>query len=155
MQLPTEDRYSYDDKYILNQIAILFGGRIAEEVFMHHATTGASNDFERATSLARDMVTRYGMSENLGPMVYAEKEGEVFLGKSVTKSQQISEATMQKVDQEIRRIIDQQYALARRSSRITVTRWKRWLTPCLSGKRSTATRLMTSWPASSPSPRIR
>ena len=114
MQLPTEARYSYDDKYILNQIAILFGGRIAEEVFMHHATTGASNDFERATSLARDMVTRYGMSENLGPMVYAEKEGEVFLGKSVTKSQQISEATMQKVDQEIRRIIDQQYALAQK-----------------------------------------
>ena len=114
MQLPTEDRYSYDDKYILNQIAILFGGRIAEEVFMHHATTGASNDFERATSLARDMVTRYGMSENLGPMVYAEKEGEGFLGKSVTKSQQISEATMQKVDQEIRRIIDQQYALAQK-----------------------------------------
>ena len=114
MQLPTEDRYSYDDKYILNQIAILFGGRIAEEVFMHHATTGASNDFERATSLARDMVIRYGMSENLGPMVYAEKEGEVFLGKSVTKSQQISEATMQKVDQEIRRIIDQQYALAQK-----------------------------------------
>ena len=114
MQLPTEDRYSYDDKYILNQIAILFGGRIAEEVFMHHATTGASNDFERATSLARDMVTRYGMSENLGPMVYAEKEGEVFLGKSVTKSQQISEATMQKVDQEIRWIIDQQYALAQK-----------------------------------------
>ena len=114
MQLPTEDRYSYDDKYILNQIAILFGGRIAEEVFMHHATTGASNDFERATSLARDMVTRYGMSENLGPMVYAEKEGEVFLGKSVTKSQQISEATMQKVDKEIRRIIDQQYALAQK-----------------------------------------
>lgn len=114
MQLPTEDRYSYDDKYILNQIAILFGGRIAEEVFMYHATTGASNDFERATSLARDMVTRYGMSENLGPMVYAEKEGEVFLGKSVTKSQQISEATMQKVDQEIRRIIDQQYALAQK-----------------------------------------
>ena len=114
MQLPTEDRYSYDDKYILNQIAILFGGRIAEEVFMHHATTGASNDFERATSLARDMVTRYGMSENLGPMVYAEKEGEVFLDKSVTKSQQISEATMQKVDQEIRRIIDQQYALAQK-----------------------------------------
>lgn len=114
MQLPTEDRYSYDDKYILNQIAILFGGRIAEEVFMHHATTGASNDFERATSLARDMVTRYGMSENLGPMVYAEKEGEVFLGKSVTKNQQISEATMQKVDQEIRRIIDQQYALAQK-----------------------------------------
>ncbi len=114
MQLPSEDRYSYDNRYILNQIAILFGGRIAEEVFMHHATTGASNDFERATALARDMVTRYGMSENMGPMVYAEKEGEVFLGKTVTKNQQISEATMQKVDQEIRRILEEQYAVAKK-----------------------------------------
>ncbi|MCI5850520.1 MAG: ATP-dependent zinc metalloprotease FtsH [Sutterellaceae bacterium] len=114
MQLPSEDRYSYDNRYILNQIAILFGGRIAEEVFMHQATTGASNDFERATALARDMVTRYGMSENMGPMVYAEKEGEVFLGKTVTKNQQISEATMQKVDQEIRRILEEQYAVAKK-----------------------------------------
>ncbi len=114
MQLPTEDRYSYDDKYILTQIAILYGGRIAEEVFMHHATTGASNDFERATALARDMVSRYGMTEKMGPMVYAEKEGEVFLGKSVTKSQLISEATMLEVDREIRRIIDEQYALAKK-----------------------------------------
>ena len=112
MQLPAEDRYSYDDKYILSQIAILFGGRIAEEVFMHHATTGASNDFERATQLARDMVTRFGMSKDLGPMVYAEKEGEVFLGRSVTRTQQISEATMQRVDNEIRRVIDEQYAVA-------------------------------------------
>lgn len=114
MQLPAEDRYSYDDKYILDQIAILFGGRIAEEVFMNHMTTGASNDFERATALARDMVTRYGMSAELGPMVYAEKEGEVFLGRSVTRTQQISEATMQRVDNEIRRVIDQQYAAARK-----------------------------------------
>ena len=155
MQLPTEDRYSYDDKYILNQIAILFGGRIAEEVFMHHATTGASNDFERATSLARDMVTRYGMSENLGPMVYAEKEGEVFLGKSVTKSQQISEATMQKVDQEIRRIIDQQYALAQKIITDNRDKMEAMAHALLEWKRSTATRLMTSWPAVLPVPRIR
>ena len=114
MQLPAEDRYSYDDAYILTQIAILFGGRIAEEVFMHHATTGASNDFERATQLARDMVTRFGMSKALGPMVYAEKEGEVFLGRSVTRTQQISEATMQKIDAEVRRVIDEQYALAKK-----------------------------------------
>jgi cell division protease FtsH len=93
---------------------MLFGGRIAEEVFMHQMTTGASNDFERATQIARDMVTRYGMSEALGPMVYAENEGEVFLGRSVTKTTTMSEETMQKVDSEVRRIIDQQYALARK-----------------------------------------
>ncbi|MCE1249685.1 MAG: cell division protein FtsH, partial [Comamonadaceae bacterium] len=107
------DRYSYDKEYMLNQIAMLFGGRIAEEVFMHQMTTGASNDFERATNLARDMVMKYGMSEALGPMVYAENEGEVFLGRSVTKTTNISEDTMQKVDAEVRRIIDEQYALAR------------------------------------------
>lgn len=114
MQLPEQDRYAYDREYLLNRIAVLFGGRIAEEVFMNQMTTGASNDFERATQMARDMVTRYGMSDVLGPMVYAENEGEVFLGRTITKTIHMSEATMQKVDAEIRRIIDQQYALARR-----------------------------------------
>jgi cell division protease FtsH len=93
---------------------MLFGGRIAEEVFMHQMTTGASNDFERATSIARDMVMRYGMSDALGPMVYAENEGEVFLGRSVTKTTHMSEDTMRKVDAEVRRIIDEQYGLARK-----------------------------------------
>ncbi len=114
MQLPEQDHYSYNKQYILTRIAILFGGRIAEEVFMHQMTTGASNDFERATQLARDMVTRYGMSERMGPMVYAENEGEVFLGRSVTKTTHVSERTMQEVDAEIRRIIDEQYAVARK-----------------------------------------
>ena len=114
MSLPAQDRYSYDKEFMLSQISMLFGGRIAEEVFMNQMTTGASNDFERATSLARDMVTRYGMTEALGPMVYAENEGEVFLGRSVTKTNNMSEATLQKVDGEVRRIIDQQYALARK-----------------------------------------
>jgi len=113
MSLPAQDRYSYDKDYMLNQISMLFGGRIAEEVFMHQMTTGASNDFERATSIARDMVMRYGMTDALGPMVYAENEGEVFLGRSVTKTTNMSEQTMQKVDAEVRRIIDQQYKLAR------------------------------------------
>ncbi len=113
MSLPAADRYSYDREFMLSQISMLFGGRIAEEVFMNQMTTGASNDFERATGLARDMVTRYGMTEALGPMVYAENEGEVFLGRSVTKTNNMSEATMQKVDGEVRRIIDQQYAVAR------------------------------------------
>jgi len=114
MQLPAEDRYSMDKERILSTIAVLFGGRIAEEIFMHQMTTGASNDFERATAMARSMVTQWGMSEALGTMVYAENEGEVFLGRSVTTHKNISEATMQQVDAEIRRIIDQQYGLARR-----------------------------------------
>ena len=113
MSLPAADRYSYDKEFMLSQISMLFGGRIAEEVFMNQMTTGASNDFERATSLARDMVMKYGMSESLGPMVYAENEGEVFLGRSVTKTTSMSEQTMQKVDTEVRRIIDQQYKVAR------------------------------------------
>ena len=114
MSLPERDKYSYDREYMSSKIAMLFGGRIAEEVFMNQMTTGASNDFERATHMARDMVTRYGMSDALGPMVYAENEGEVFLGRSVTRTTQMSEATMQKVDVEIRKIIDEQYNLARK-----------------------------------------
>jgi cell division protease FtsH len=114
MQLPEGDRYSMDKIRMLSTISVLFGGRIAEEVFMEQMTTGASNDFERATALARDMVTRYGMSDVLGPMVYAENEGEVFLGRSVTKTTSMSESTMQKVDSEIRRIIDEQYSVARK-----------------------------------------
>ena len=114
MQLPEEDRYAYDRVYLSSRIAVLFGGRIAEELFMNQMTTGASNDFERATQMARDMVTRYGMSDVLGPMVYGENEGEVFLGRSVTTHKNMSESTMQKVDSEIRRIIDDQYALARK-----------------------------------------
>jgi len=113
MQLPEQDRYAYDRTYLMSRIAVLFGGRIAEELFMNQMTTGASNDFERATAMARDMVTRYGMSD-LGVMVYGENEGEVFLGRSVTQHKNVSEATMQKVDAEIRRIVDEQYALARK-----------------------------------------
>jgi cell division protease FtsH len=113
MQLPTEDRYSQDRDRLLNMIAVLFGGRIAEELFMKQMTTGAANDFERATEIARRMVTQWGMSDELGTMVYGENEGEVFLGRSVTTHKSVSEATMQKVDAEIRRIIDMQYKLAR------------------------------------------
>jgi cell division protease FtsH len=114
MQLPTEDRYSMDRERILSTIAVLFGGRIAEEVFMHQMTTGASNDFQRATDLARRMVTQWGMSEELGTMVYGEEEGEVFLGRSITTHKNVSEDTMRKVDAEVRRIIDEQYNRARR-----------------------------------------
>jgi cell division protease FtsH len=114
MQLPEGDRYSMDKERMLSTISVLFGGRIAEEVFMNQMTTGAGNDFERATQIARDMVTRYGMTDELGPMVYAENEGEVFLGRSVTKTTSMSEETMRKVDSVIRRIIDEQYATARK-----------------------------------------
>jgi cell division protease FtsH len=114
MQLPEQDRYSMDREMLLQNIAVLFGGRIAEEIFMGQMTTGASNDFERATDIARNMVTRWGMSDELGPMVYGENEGEVFLGRSVTVHKNVSETTMQKVDAEIRAIVDRQYKLARK-----------------------------------------
>ena len=114
MQLPEEDHYAYDNQYLLTRIAILFGGRIAEEVFMHQMTTGASNDFERATQMARDMVTRYGMSDSMGVMVYAENEGDPFLGRSLTRTSHISEETMRAVDNEIRRILEEQYTTARK-----------------------------------------
>ena len=93
---------------------MLFGGRVAEEIFMGQMTTGASNDFERATEMARRMVTQWGMSDELGPMIYGENEGEIFLGRSITTHKNLSEATMQKVDAEIRRIIGERYAIARK-----------------------------------------
>ena len=111
-QLPEFDRISnYKDK-MLEEISILFGGRIAEELFMHQMSTGASNDFERATKLARDMVTRYGMSDALGTMVYAGDNQDSFFGNMSAKT--VSEATQQKVDAEIRRILDEQYGIARK-----------------------------------------
>ena len=116
MQLPEEDRYSWIDKHdARSNIAVLFGGRIAEEIFMDQMTTGAS---QRLQARDRDGARAWSRSgacrDALGPMVYGENEGEVFLGRSVTTHKNMSEATMQKVDAEIRRIIDQQYALARR-----------------------------------------
>ncbi|MBI5786025.1 MAG: ATP-dependent metallopeptidase FtsH/Yme1/Tma family protein [Rhodocyclales bacterium] len=113
-QLPERDRLSHYKDQMLNEISIMFGGRIAEDLFVHRISTGASNDFQRATDLARRMVTQWGMSDLLGPMVYGEEEGEIFLGRSVTTHKNMSEATMQQVDRELRRIIDEQYALAQR-----------------------------------------
>ncbi|MBK9521253.1 MAG: ATP-dependent zinc metalloprotease FtsH [Rhodocyclaceae bacterium] len=112
--LPVADRLSLYRDQMLANISMLFGGRVAEELFVGKISTGAANDFERATAIARDMVTRYGMSDALGPMVYGENEGEVFLGRSVTTHKNMSEATMRQVDAEIRRILDEQYALAKK-----------------------------------------
>ena len=110
-QLPEHDRVNmYKDK-MLEEISILFGGRLAEEIFLNSSSTGASNDFERATKMARDMVTRYGMSEVLGTMVYVDPEQSGIFGPMSSKS--VSEATQQKVDIEIRAILDNQYAVAK------------------------------------------
>ena len=110
-QLPEHDRVNmYKDK-MLEEIAILFAGRISEEIFMNQMSTGASNDFERATKLARAMVTRYGMSETLGTMVYEDTDQDSYFGRMSSKT--VSEATQQKVDNEIRSILDEQYALSR------------------------------------------
>ena len=144
MQLPEEDRYCLDSEYLLSRIAVLFGGRIAEEVFMNQMTTGASNDFERATQMARDMVTRYGMTDVLGPMVYAENEGEVFLGRSITKTTNMSEETMRKVDGEIVASSTSNTRWRASSSRTTATRSRRWPRRCSSSRRSTPTRSRTS-----------
>jgi len=110
-QLPEFDRFSSFKEKMLEEIAILFGGRIAEEVFMKQMSTGAANDFERATKLARDMVTKYGMSNKLGTMVYSDDTNDGFMAMS---SKSISEATQQKVDAEIKNILDQQYSVARK-----------------------------------------
>ena len=108
-QLPEYDTFSNFKEKMLEEISILFGGRIAEEVFMKQMSTGAANDFDRATKLAREMVTKYGMSDKLGTMVYADDNAESFLN---TKS--ISEATQLKVDTEIKSILDEQYKIARK-----------------------------------------
>ena len=113
MQLPTEDRYSHDRESLLSTISVLMAGRIAEEIFMHQMTTGAANDFERATDLARNMVMRWGMSDALGTRVYGDNQSEVFLGRDVMTHKNMSNAVAEQVDKEIRRIVDEQYARAR------------------------------------------
>ncbi len=115
MFLPEEDRYSYTKQRLNSQIASLFGGRIAEEMIFgkDRVTTGASNDIHRATEIARNMVTKWGLSERLGPLSYGEDEGEVFLGHSVTQRKQVSDETAHIIDEEVRAIIDQNYQRAR------------------------------------------
>jgi len=114
MFLPEQDRYSYSKRRLNSQISSLFGGRIAEEmVFGADAvTTGASNDIERATEIARNMVTKWGLSDALGPLTYSEDEGEVFLGHSVTQHKQVSDETAYAIDKEVRQIIDTNYKRA-------------------------------------------
>ncbi len=116
MFLPEEDRYSHSLQRLNSQISSLYGGRLAEEIVFgaDKVTTGASNDIERATELARNMVSKWGLSEKLGPLSYSEDEGEVFLGRSVTKHTQISAPTAQIIDEEMRAVIDRNYDIAKK-----------------------------------------
>ncbi len=111
-QLPEGDRHNYSKEYLLGQIAILMGGRIAEEVFLSNITTGASNDIERATELARAMVCEYGMSD-LGPLTFGKKEEQIFLGREIAQHRDFSEDTAIKIDQEVKKIISGEYQRAR------------------------------------------
>ncbi len=116
MFLPEEDRHSYSKERLESQISSMMGGRIAEElIFGRNAvTTGASNDIQRATEIARNMVTRWGLSDRLGPLSYSEEEGEVFLGHSVTQHKQVSDETARAIDEELRAIVDRNYERARK-----------------------------------------
>ncbi len=113
--LPEQDRYSMSKRRLESTIATLFGGRIAEELIFgpEAVTTGASNDIERATELARNMVTKWGLSDKLGPLTYSEETGEVFLGRSVTQHKQVSDVTAHAIDEEVRRVIENNYKRAR------------------------------------------
>ncbi|MCS6946296.1 MAG: ATP-dependent metalloprotease, partial [Steroidobacteraceae bacterium] len=113
--LPEQDRYSLSKRRIESAIATLFGGRIAEEIIFgpDSVTTGAANDIERATELARNMVTKWGLSDRLGPLTYSEEAGEVFLGRSVTQTKQVSDETAHAIDQEVRRVIEHNYQRAK------------------------------------------
>jgi cell division protease FtsH len=114
MYLPEEDRYSTSKQRLESRISTLFGGRLAEELIFgaEHVTTGASNDIEHATDIARNMVTKWGLSERLGPLTYSEEDGEVFLGRSVTQHKQVSDITAHTIDEEVRTIIDRNYKRA-------------------------------------------
>jgi cell division protease FtsH len=116
MYLPEEDRYSMSKQHLESMISSLFGGRIAEEMILGASgvTTGASNDIERATEIARNMVTKWGLSERLGPLTYSEDDGEVFLGRSVTQHKQVSDDTAHAIDEEVRNIVDANYSNAKK-----------------------------------------
>jgi cell division protease FtsH len=115
MFLPETDRYSISKRRLESKIATLFGGRLAEEIVfgVESVTTGASNDIERATEIARNMVTKWGLSDKLGPLTYSEDQGEVFLGRSVTQHKQVSDVTAHVIDEEVRRLIDSNYQRAK------------------------------------------
>jgi cell division protease FtsH len=113
MQLPTEDKHSYNKETLLNRIAVLMGGRAAEEVIFKTMTTGAGNDIEHATEISRKMVCEWGMSERLGPVSFGKKDEQIFLGREMASAKNYSEATAVEIDEEIRRIVEDNYTRAR------------------------------------------
>jgi cell division protease FtsH len=112
-QVPVDDRHSYSKEYLLNDLAVLFGGRVAEELVLGHITTGAGNDIERATELARRMVCEWGMSDLLGPMTFGKKEEQIFLGRDFTQTKDYSEKIAIEIDTEVQRIITGAYERAK------------------------------------------
>ena len=113
-QLPIDDRYTYSEEYLLKALSILLGGRAAEEIALHHTTTGAGNDLERATDLARKMVTEWGMSEKLGPLTFGKKDEHIFLGKEISRHKDYSEKTAIDIDEEIKRIVLEAYSISKK-----------------------------------------
>jgi cell division protease FtsH len=114
MQLPTDDRHNYSKDFLYNTLAILMGGRVAEELVLHHITTGAGNDIERATDLARKMVCEWGMSEKLGPLTFGKKEEEIFLGREIATRRDFSEQVAIEIDHEVKRLVTENYERAKR-----------------------------------------
>jgi cell division protease FtsH len=110
MQLPIEDKHSYSKESLLNRIAVLMGGRAAEQIIFNSMTTGAGNDIERATEIARKMVCEWGMSDKLGPVSFGKKDEQIFLGREMATHKNYSEATAVEIDAEIRRIVDENYS---------------------------------------------
>ena len=108
-QLPVDERHTYSKEYLISNLCVLLGGRAAEELALNTQTTGAENDLERATEIARRMVCEYGMSENLGPVTFGKREEQIFLGKEIARHKDYSELTAQKIDEEIRRIVTDAY----------------------------------------------
>jgi cell division protease FtsH len=113
MQLPLDDKHCYNKEYLEAQLSILMGGRIAEEVFMHHITTGAGNDIERATDMARKMVCEWGMSE-LGPLSFGKREEQIFLGREIAQHRDYSEATAIRIDEQVKKLVQNGYERARK-----------------------------------------
>jgi cell division protease FtsH len=112
-QLPIDEKHTYPKDYLLNNIAIMMGGRVAEELVLNSQTTGAGNDIERCTEIARKMVCEWGMSENLGPLAYGKKEEQIFLGREFAQHRDYSEETARLIDNEIRGIVTQSYEKAK------------------------------------------
>jgi cell division protease FtsH len=114
MQLPTDDRHNFSKEFLYNTLAILMGGRVAEELVLNHITTGAGNDIERATDLARKMVCEWGMSEKLGPLTFGKKNEEIFLGREIATHRDFSEQVAIEIDHEVRRLVTENYERATR-----------------------------------------